>query len=457
MRCSTRSRRSGPVCWVITLTLLRSGTLTALAHPQGAAPTISDRIEISYGLDIKHSTTGNPLVVPVHETAVSVNGTGGVFAVWMIGTLQDRAYQLGYAFSDDGGTTWTAYESSNGPHWLMPKPPVEDQDCNCNDPDPPASCAADRDVCPPDAPKCSHYDPYVIYHPTRAKFFTGGLVNQPHNCPGNESFTRPFGGFTNTSPTFNVPSTTLLPNESEWTNGEDFPQISGGSSGDPPAFRMYLTSFEVFGNPRLFLRKSDPNNNDAWSARQQIAIGSTIPRGRFPVSAVAPNGTLYVAWTDLSTNATIRLAKSTNSGSSFSWRVDPNNPANNGKVQVRNFPGDPNANYGAKAAGSFFILMTTAISADPTNSNNIYILYHDLASFGGGDQDLNIYLQKSTTGGEFWLQTPTKVCGDSSDVKSDQYMPKLCVDSRGWLHAIWYDTRHSLPLLSSSTFLVDVY
>lgn len=82
-----------------------------------------------------------------------------------------------------------------------------------------------------------------------------------------------------------------------------------------------------------------------------------------------------------------------------------------------------------------------------------YLAYHDLAGEpSGGDGDFNVYLMRGEwdpineewiwpTAQEGW---PKKVNLDNAGVRSDQFMPAVCVDGDDRVHLVWYDTRHDL-------------
>lgn len=104
-------------------------------------------------------------------------------------------------------------------------------------------------------------------------------------------------------------------------------------------------------------------------------------------------------------------------------------------------------------AGDFEIGPFTdlAIGRGPQGQWYSYIVYHDLAgSPQGNDGDFNVYLMRGEWDGvnEEWIWPtqgwPKKINSDNLGVKSDQFMPTVCVDADDRVHIAWYDTRHHL-------------
>lgn len=78
---------------------------------------------------------------------------------------------------------------------------------------------------------------------------------------------------------------------------------------------------------------------------------------------------------------------------------------------------------------------------------NAYVVYHDIVGSQGSDADFDIYFAKGdldiATGAWTWSM-PTPIINDSTDQRSDQFMPTITVDPTGRIHMAYYDTRHDL-------------
>jgi hypothetical protein len=137
--------------------------------------------------------------------------------------------------------------------------------------------------------------------------------------------------------------------------------------------------------------------------------------------AVAPNGTVYVAFEAFSSQGvdTINFVKSTNCGRSWSQPV------------VVDTIASPQAPGVAFRTPTFAFLAT-----DSTNSNVVYAAYQD---FAAGDYD--IYASRSTNGGSSW-SAPVQVNTDVAPPRH-QIFPTIEVSNHA-LHVAWYDFRNSV-------------
>lgn len=182
-------------------------------------------------------------------------------------------------------------------------------------------------------------------------------------------------------------------------------------------------------SPVVFSRSTD--GGVTWSPPRTISSG-----GRQGAShdqgadiAVAPNGTVYVAFEAFSQQGldTINLVKSTDCGSHWTQPL---------AVNTINAP---------QAPGVAFRTPTFAfLATDDTNSNLVYVAYQSLA----GDYD--IYAQRSTNGGASF-GPPVQVNDDPG--ARHQVFPTIEV-SNHTLHVAWYDFRNST---TASNEALDVY
>jgi hypothetical protein len=182
-------------------------------------------------------------------------------------------------------------------------------------------------------------------------------------------------------------------------------------------------------SPVVFSRSTD--GGVTWSPPRTVSTGGQqgASHNQGADIAVAPNGTVYVAFEAFSQQGldTINLVKSTDCGSHWTEPVI---------VNTINAP---------QAPGVAFRTPTFAfVAADTTDSNLVYVAYQSLA----GDYD--IYAQRSTNGGASF--------GPAVQVNDDpggrhQVFPTIEV-SNHTLHVAWYDFRNST---TASNEALDVY
>jgi hypothetical protein len=182
-------------------------------------------------------------------------------------------------------------------------------------------------------------------------------------------------------------------------------------------------------SPVVFSRSTD--GGATWSSPRTISSGG--PEGASHNQgadiAVAPNGTVYVAFEAFSQQGldTINLVKSTDCGSHWTQPVI---------VNTIDAP---------QAPGVAFRTPTFAfVATDTTDSNLVYVAYQ---SFAG---DYDIYAQRSTDGGASF--------GSAVQVNDDpgarhQVFPTIEVSNHA-LHVAWYDFRNSTTPTNEA---LDVY
>jgi hypothetical protein len=171
-------------------------------------------------------------------------------------------------------------------------------------------------------------------------------------------------------------------------------------------------------SPVVLSRSSD--GGVTWSAPRTISSGGQqgASHNQGADIAVAPNGTVYVAFEAFSQQGldTINLVKSTDCGSHWTQPVS---------VNTIDAP---------QAPGVAFRTPTFAfVATDTTNPDVVYVAYQ---SFSG---DYDIYAQRSTDGGATF--------GSAVQVNDDpgarhQVFPTIEV-SNHTLHVAWYDFRNS--------------
>ena len=193
------------------------------------------------------------------------------------------------------------------------------------------------------------------------------------------------------------------------------------------------TAFHGVGGsfPILFRRSTD--GGATFSQPKTISTGSKDGSIRNQGSdiAVAPNGTIYVAYqTDPqgSDVSSIRLTKSSDCGKHWS------NPVLVGEVATGDAPGV-----------AFRTPTFAFVAADDANPNVVYVAYQNLV---GGDYD--VFVQRSPDGGATW-GAPVQVNEDPG--ARHQVFPTIEV-SHGTLHVAWYDFRNSV---TAGNEALDVY
>lgn len=174
------------------------------------------------------------------------------------------------------------------------------------------------------------------------------------------------------------------------------------------------------------------------------------PYDNGPVVATAPNGDIYVAWLDTNIVAggqlpgSVRLRKSTNGGTSF---FGPGNPT--GSTVVANFTTVPKYPLGS---GPYRQVSFPSIAADPTNSNNVYVVYAADPDGVAGIDDGNAYFTRSNDGGVTW-STPIIVNNDGT--AQGQFQPWIDVKPNGYIDIVWMDARNDPGLPPNTVF--DIY
>lgn len=186
------------------------------------------------------------------------------------------------------------------------------------------------------------------------------------------------------------------------------------------------------GNSQIMFSRSK-DGGATFSPTKTISTGgsSGTPHNQGADIAVAPNGTVYVAYAAFQGGGNpfngIAIVKSTDCGRKWSQ------PVFVGSIN------DPQAPGVAFRTPAFAF-----VAVDDLNPNTVYVAYQSLA----GDYD--IYVQRSTDGGKIW-GAPVQVNEDPG--ARHQIFPTIEV-SNGALHVAWYDFRHST---TASNEALDVY
>ena len=206
-------------------------------------------------------------------------------------------------------------------------------------------------------------------------------------------------------------------------------------SASPCSGSVYVAHTNFHGasgsSPIMFSRSTD--GGASFSQPKVVSTGgpSGTPRNQGADLAVAPNGTVYLAYGAFQGGGNafngIAIVKSTDCGKKWSQ------PAFVAPIT------DPQAPGVAFRTPAFAF-----VAADDTNPNVVYAAYQSLA----GDYD--IYVHRSTDAGATWGPA---VQANEDPGSRHQIFPTIDV-SGGVLHAAWYDFRNSV---TPSNEALDVY
>lgn len=186
---------------------------------------------------------------------------------------------------------------------------------------------------------------------------------------------------------------------------------------------------------------------------QVTETSRTNPYDNGAVPAVAPNGDVYVVWLDtditISTGqqpGVIRLRRSTDAGVTWS--------PSNSSTAIATITTVPK--YYLSGSGTYRQTSFPSIACDPTNSQNVYVVYAADPDGVGAQDNGDIYFSNSSDGGSTW-STPIVVNDDAAI--NDQFQPWIDVKSNGYIDIIWLDGRNcpSFPFTTPPDWSFDVY
>src|SRR5262249_15123806 len=152
----------------------------------------------------------------------------------------------------------------------------------------------------------------------------------------------------------------------------------------------------------------------------------------FGVTAVGPDGAVYVAGVTSSSFSTFVVAKSTNA----------QNPAVNPPTWLfsvtGNFLGGSMGISGGPNPGG--LLGQAWIAVNPNNSSHVYLL----CSVDPPSADpLDVMFARSIDGGQTW-SAPKRVNDDSTTNGAYQWFGTMSVAPNGRIDAVWNDTRNDV-------------
>jgi len=403
--------------------------------------------------DAQNRQSNEPTVAISPATSPVTNNAGDIIAAAsndyrMVPHFGDAWMPVYLSF--DGGTTWFgAAPFPNGYNTMVPGFPTDTSSNGLNSPlknldgsgDPVvrfdaagnlyiAGIAFNRDFDQPDRPvdNVVYVAKYNFTPTTSATASTTTTAGSPPHFTyaGTTIVDRGAVGFAVPNQPFGFAGTFV---DKEWMEID-----MNSAAASPCAGSVYVsfTSFHGVGGsfPIVFSRST--NGGARFSSPRIISTGGRAGTVRTQGSdiAVAPNGTIYVAYRTFTSNsdvASIQVVKSTDCGAHWT------NPVSVATISA------------PQAPGVAFRTPTFAfIATDNVNPNIVYVAYQ---SFAG---DYDIYAAQSTDGGATW-GAPVQVNTDPGS--RHQIWPTIEV-SQGALHAAWYDFRNSV---TPGNEALDVY
>ncbi len=162
---------------------------------------------------------------------------------------------------------------------------------------------------------------------------------------------------------------------------------------------------------------------------------SGLDQANAPDVAVAPDGTVYVAWIDVNvTNplpqpGTLKIDSSVTAGTTFGPDVTV---AGIAALSTWVSTAAGAGTFDDARAGSYPV-----IAVDPANSQTVYMAY---AADPPGADEADIFFITSTDGGATW-SAPLTVNDDGTS--NDQIHPAIAVKADGTIDLAWYDKRNA--------------
>ncbi|MGD0051438.1 MAG: sialidase family protein [Vulcanimicrobiaceae bacterium] len=284
---------------------------------------------------------------------------------------------------------------------------------------------------------------------TNGTLYYGSLLEQPST--GNSYIG--VNASTSTSPSVTFGSPVVLSGASSTDGGfEDKEFLAVDTTGGTYNGRVYVgwSDYPPSGNPQAQFAASSSTSPLAFSPTVAIAPSSgAYQHGVIPV--VGPDGTLYVAWSQLTStavaaSATINMVKSTNGGGSF-VNPDPTDP--NASKTVATFtstPGDLGTGGESLRTRSFpFLAIDNTPAGSPTRGN-MYVVFAGQPSATAPPR-AEIYFTASTNGGKTWSAPRDITSGPAATLgadptSNDNWLPSISVSPvTGHIKVLLYSRR----------------
>ena len=196
---------------------------------------------------------------------------------------------------------------------------------------------------------------------------------------------------------------------------------------------VYIVYTDInIANPayRMTLKRRVPGSTN-FEDTGVIFNSQNYAIAQFSSIDVATDGTVYVSFfaDQGGNNYAMFMTKSTDGGVTFTPETkvaDLDLPAL--------FSGDP----AVPGISENRLYPCPHLAIDPSATETIYMTWSDVAT-NTAASGLNIYLTKSTDGGNSW-STPLKV-NNNTDVESNQFYSSIAVNESGVVFLSWYDQR----------------
>jgi len=169
-------------------------------------------------------------------------------------------------------------------------------------------------------------------------------------------------------------------------------------------------------------------------APQTVNDNPGIDLGNAPTVAVAPDGTVYLAWIDVNV-----LTQGPKPGSLMIDRSFDGGVTFGLDIVAQSITALPKNLSTTSGAGTFDDVISGSypvIAVDPSNSLTVYMAY---AADPAGADESDIFFIKSTDGGLTW-SNPIRVNDDIT--ATDQFHPDIAVKPNGTIDIVWYDKRN---------------
>jgi hypothetical protein len=299
--------------------------------------------------------------------------------------------------------------------------------------------------------------------PDGAAFSGDGFFNLPSNtqCIGDPAIVADTSGFfylaclgaqnganfshvgiarsTGTLPPFSFGTATLIaaPQPGLLDKGLMSIDRTGGAFND----RIYLTMTNL-GFGRILEAHSTGLNPPTFSAWQGI---SSVGWATGSMSAVAPNGDVYVVWER--DDIAYEVVKSTNGGISYA-NPDAGDPY---PVKVITTVATPSPSFLPSATTTIKVVAFPQIAIDSTAAGsptrgNIYVVFHADPD-GAGPDKADVFFTRSIDGGVTWSTPRSITSGAAATIgqdttTNDQWNPSITVSPvNGHIYVTFYDRR----------------
>lgn len=238
---------------------------------------------------------------------------------------------------------------------------------------------------------------------------------------------------------------------------QDKEWITADVTGTATDGNLYVawTSFDTAAKTAEIQFSRSADHGLTWSKAKKLSGTGPMLGHHGAMPAVAPDGTLYVAWTNRDTGA-ILIARSDDGGHNFTNPVTGNPVPGGGPVgpvatitQV----GIPSENDKSTRKLNGGIRANSLVSIAVGPNGTVYLAVA-AARDGSGNakpvDNADVLLMRSTDHGVTWPLVPMQINDDTTP--NDQWMPSVAVTSHGVVGVMFYDRRNDPKNLA-----IDVY